>query len=309
MLDACAVLLTDAFYTCRYGFAPPVKQPPHPVVLLLLGFGGGFFVSGLLLSLLGGFLGQLRGMVLHIFLDHTMVGEQYVRYDLTRRRHIVAVADRDGPVYTAVGLAVPVVDAAGRQAAVGYDYRLVVVGGDDGMEYLYLLDGAGITLRLYVVAYLVGFQQQYQHSAGKILQRAAQGHTDGHAHRGENGQERAGLQSQNTYHGNQQDEIQHYVDQRQNEGSQAAVHLAVHHDGPDDLVDFPDDETPHIEHDYRHGEVYGKLGGSVNQFIHDLVQRERFQHLQLLFGVRYLRDGVFWQGIDKLQGQHICQLI
>ena len=101
-----------------------------------------------------------------------------------------AIGKLEAEVDAAVGLCGVVLQGAGRQSSVGYDNRLGIVGADDGVEDLDILHRAGITLRLNIVAHLEGLEQQDHHAAGKILQRTAEGHTDGDASRSEEGYER-----------------------------------------------------------------------------------------------------------------------
>lgn len=85
------------------------------------------------------------------------------------------------------------------------------------MEYLYLAYGAGISLGLDVVANFVRLEQEYEYAAGKVLQRAAQGHTDGHAGRGEECQERARFYTEYAYYGYNQYEVEYNLDKTENE--------------------------------------------------------------------------------------------
>ena len=64
-----------------------------------------------------------------------------------------------------------------------------LLSGDDGVEYLYFGHSAGKSLRFDIVADTIGLEEQYQHSSGKVLEGAAQCHTDGDADRCEYGQE------------------------------------------------------------------------------------------------------------------------
>ena len=73
------------------------------------------------------------------------------------------------------------------KTAVREDNGLVVVSADDSVENLYFADSTGIALCFNVVAYFVRLEEEYQYTAGKVLECAAQCHTYCNAGGGEEG--------------------------------------------------------------------------------------------------------------------------
>ena len=91
---------------------------------------------------------------------------------------------------------------------------------DYGVEDFYAGDGSGKALGFDVVADLEWLEQEYEHSAGKVLEGAAQGHAYGYACRGEEGEKGACLYAEDAYDGDDQDEVEHDSDEREHEGAQ-----------------------------------------------------------------------------------------
>ena len=127
-----------------------------------------------------------------------------------------------------MALARPVVDRPGGEAAVG-DYDGLVVGGaHHGVENLNLAHSAGIALGLDVIAYLIRFEEEYEHAAGEILQGTAQSHAYGNAGRGKDGYEARRLDAENADHNDYEDEIEHYPHHAKHEGGERAVDVATY---------------------------------------------------------------------------------
>ena len=208
---------------------------------------------GLLFGLLGHLLlGLLVLLDVGIGVDDALIGAQDVEHDLAGGVHVVAVADAHAPLDAVVGLGAEVLQRTGGQAAVGDDDAVVIIGVDDGVEDLDLAHRALQLAKLDVVAHLVGLQQQDEHTAGKVLQRAAQRHADGHTGTGKDGDERAGLDAQHADDGDDEQEQQRDLDETQQERNERAVKVLAHHDGARHAVDLVDDELADVkDHDRR----------------------------------------------------------
>ena len=89
---------------------------------------------------------------------------------------VVAVGDGKHPIDAAVGFFVEVGHHPRRECPVGQDNRLVVRCKNNRVEDLYRADLAFVALRLDVVAHLERAEKHDHHSAGEVLQSAAQGH-------------------------------------------------------------------------------------------------------------------------------------
>ena len=138
--------------------------------------------------------------------DDAAIGGEDVEGDLACLVHVVTVADAHAPLHAVVGLGTEVLQRTGGKATVGDDDAVVVIGVDDGVEDLDFLHRTLQLAELDVIAHLVGLQQQNEDAAGKVLQRAAQGHTDGHTGTGKDGDERACLDAQHADDGDDEQE-------------------------------------------------------------------------------------------------------
>ena len=224
------------------------------------------------------FFGALLAGVFHIFHYHALVGAYDVQERFACGVNAVAVAYAHGPVHTSVILAVPVGDAACAQSAVRYYQAFVVVGVDDGVENLYLAYCACVALCFYIIAYAVGLEQQNQHSAGEVLQRAAQCHANSYACRCENGDERGCLYAENADDCHHQNEVQQHAHKAEQERAQRAVYAPAHEYAHEHAVQLVDDKAAHVEHEYGDSQVDGQLHESGDHGVYKLVYRQRFEH-------------------------------
>ena len=146
-----------------------------------------------------------------------------------------------------VGLGAEVLERTCGKSTVGNDDAVVVVGVDDRVENLDFAHGALQFAELDVVAHLVGLQQEDEDSAGKVLEGAAQRHTDGNTGTGEDGDERAGLDAEHTDDGDDEQEEERNPDERQQERNQRAVEVLAYHDGTHHAVNLVDDKLADVE--------------------------------------------------------------
>ena len=72
------------------------------------------------------------------------------------------------PLKAAVLLVGVVVYSTSRQAAIGNHNHLVVIGSNDGVEYLNLLHKALVAVEVDIVAHLIGLNEQNEHAARKV---------------------------------------------------------------------------------------------------------------------------------------------
>ena len=152
------------------------------------------------------------------------------------------------------------------------------------MEYLYLGDGAGESLRFDIVADLVGLEEQYEHSSGKVLEGAAQRHADGYADGGEYGQKRGCVDAQYAYDGDDEDEVEQYLDEAEHEGGERLLHVAAVEYGGGDGEEAADDELADVEHQYGYGQMYGEFDEARHHAVDQFVERQRFERLEILSG-------------------------
>ena len=148
------------------------------------------------------------------------------------------------------------------------------------MENLDFLDAALECVELDVVAHLVGLEQQDQHAAGKVLQRAAQRHAHGDARRGEDGDERTRLDAQHPNHRDDEDEGEGEPEGAQQEGDQRRVHVARQHHGANEAVELLDDEVAHVEKGNGGHDAQAQVDERLRQVLYDAVPVKGLQ----LFG-------------------------
>ena len=168
-------------------------------------------------------------VILGARLEKQLIGIENIQYHLACHINIVTIAYCNSPFQSTGSLSRVVVDGASREAAVRNYYRLVIIGGDDGVENLYLLHSALVGLKLNVVAHPVRLQQQYEHTAGKILQRAAECHTNGDSCRGKDGDERTRLDAHDADNDNGKNEEECYLEQAKQERGERTVNITAHH--------------------------------------------------------------------------------
>ena len=96
---------------------------------------------------------------------------------------IVTVRDGKRPIHAARILFGKDGHDASRQDAVGNMDNFVVSSQNDGVEDLYLFHHAFLALGWDEITHLERAEQDDDHASGEILQRAAQGHTDGQSRR------------------------------------------------------------------------------------------------------------------------------
>ena len=181
--------------------AVPVEQAFPPRHLLL------FFLVSFLNN------GLLFFLDIGIGVDDAPISSQDAESNLAGLFHIVAIGDAHAPLHTVVGFGAEVLQRAGGQAAVGNDYAIVIIGIDYRVENLNLTHGALQVTELDVIAHLVGLEQEDEHTTGKVLQRAAQRHADGHTGTGKDCDERAGLDAQHADDGDNEQEQQRDADE------------------------------------------------------------------------------------------------
>ena len=110
--------------------------------------------------------------VLGTGLENQVVVVDNVQYHLSGLVDIIAIADAHSPLKPARMFPRVIVNSSCRESTIGNYYRLIVVGGNDGVENLNLLDCTFVSLKLDEVAHTIRFQKQDEHSSGKVLQRA-----------------------------------------------------------------------------------------------------------------------------------------
>lgn len=125
----------------------------------------------------------------------------------------VAIGDAEFPVNAAVFFFGVVFHDTCRQSTVRDDDDFVVGSCHDGVEDLYFAHCAALALCLDEVAHFEGFEEQDHHTAGEVLQRTAQCHTDGNTGRSKKGDEGTGFNTQNTNNNNDEQEVECDVQQ------------------------------------------------------------------------------------------------
>ena len=153
-----------------------------------------------------------------------------------------AVAEVKVDIHTTVWLLGIVDHRAGRKPAIGNDDGLVVGGDQNGVEDLDVLDDALVALCCDKVADLIGLEEEYHHTSGKIAQSARHGHTDGNTGTSKEADECGGIDTEDVDDGDDQAEPKTHLDDALEEALQRVFHaLLVHHLGADlaNLVDSP----------------------------------------------------------------------
>ena len=246
-----------------------------------------------------------------IGMHDALVGGQDAEGNLTGHIHIVAITDAHAPLHAVIRLCAHILERTGGQTAVGNDDAVVVIGIDHGVEYLNLLDRALVLAKLDILAHLVGLQQQDEHATGKVLQRAAQRHADGHTGTGKDGDKRTGLDAQHTDHGDDEQEQQRHLDERQQERRQRALKALAHHDGARHAVDLVDDKLADVEDQDGSNDAQRQRNHLVRQRGH---QTAHIQILELVhqFAGSQRRDRVGVQLVGQrvhMRGDHIGRLL
>ena len=230
----------------------------------------------------------LLSVILYKLLHDPPVGGHHLEDSGLCGGIVGAVGEADGPVYAPVVFKGVIVDRACAKAAVGYDDGLVVDSIDHRMENLDLLDGAGVSLGLYVVAHLIRFEQENQHTAGEILQRSAEGHTDGDTCRGEEREERACLESEDADDGDDENEVEHHLYEREHESGERGVYLPSEHHRACGLVDFPYNKLSDIEDKYGYQKLEGEVDDAVGNLGDGVVEAESLQGIDRLLAFLHL---------------------
>ncbi len=159
------------------------------------------------------------------------------------------------------------------------------------MENLDFTYRTGITLRLDIVAHLIRFKQQDKHSAGEVLKRSAQSHADCYARRGEDGQKRAGLQTDDTHNRDYEDEIKHHPYQRKHKSGERRVDVAADHELMHHCIELADYKSPCIEYQNGNQQFECKIYHTVGNFGHRVVNRQTLQCVKsLLAGLGRVRQ-------------------
>ena len=146
------------------------------------------------------------------FAQDAGIGFEELRKDFLGRLVAVAITDAESPLHPTHSGSGIVDDDVVREISIGHENRPVVAGNQHRIENLYLLHRATLSLRLDKIAHLVGFEDQYHETSGKILQRTAQRHADGNSGRGEKCDKRGGVDTKNANNHHHQYEHQRDVD-------------------------------------------------------------------------------------------------
>ena len=125
--------------------------------------------------------------------------------------------------------------------------------------------GARNALALDEVAYLIRTQEQDDESAGKVLQVARQGHTDGHTGRCQQGGKRGGLYAQLADHGHDEQDGEQDVAEASDEALDAGVDFALRQQLVDELVEERDDEPSYHEYNDGADDAFACIDAPVNE--------------------------------------------
>ena len=119
--------------------------------------------------------------------------------------------------------------------------------------------------------------EQDEYTAGEVLERAAQCHTDCHTGRGKQGDERAGLYAKDGNDNDDEEEQQGNLYYAEHERREGTLNVAADKDFLDTAVNAVDDEFTYIEYDDGSHQFQREVNGSAQQFLKNLVNRHMFQ--------------------------------
>ena len=193
------------------------------------------------------------------------VGSQDVFDGLLHLLKVFAVFHAYYPLDASGSLAAIVGHGAAAQCTVGYVDDLIVGSRQDGVENLDFAHGARNALALDEVAYLIRTQEQDDESAGKVLQVARQGHTDGHTGRCQQGGKRGGLYAQLADHGHDEQDGEQDVAEASDEALDAGVDFALRQQLVDELVEERDDEPSYHEYNDGADDAFACIDAPVNE--------------------------------------------
>lgn len=132
-------------------------------------------------------------------------------------------------------------DVAVEQGAVRQDDLAVVEGKQMGAYDGHVRDRTCVSLRFDVVAGLERLERHNHQSAGEVLQRAAEGHTDGHSTCSEQGGDGGGVDPERAHDHHDEQDGEQDGDKAGDEGGQRLFRLPSLEDVLEALLDAPDD--------------------------------------------------------------------
>ena len=120
---------------------------------------------------------------------------------------------------------------------------------DGGVEYLDFTHIAFVRCTFDIVSDLERLHQQYDNTAGKVLQGALQCHTDGETHGTEEGDEGGGLNADDIHRHDDNHGLEQHVDQRAEEGFERRLGIAFLESADDKLFEriLPNDIANIVE--------------------------------------------------------------
>ena len=201
-----------------------------------------------------------------------LVGLDGLEYDVFGLVHALAVIDADGPL-DATGVGAGVVDHDGRtHRTVGDEDDFVVGLEQEGVEDLDFLYLALHALHFNPVAHAIGLEQQDDQTAGKVLQVAGKGHTDGDTGRGQEGGKRGGVDAQSANDGDDEQHGEQNLDEAAQETLHAGFDVAAVEQLGHEFVDDANDETAHHKDQGRHQQMLAGGDAQFKEFAQDDVE-------------------------------------
>ena len=201
-----------------------------------------------------------------------LVGLDGLEDDVFGLVHALAVVDADGPL-DATGVGAGVVDDDGRaHRTVGDEDDFVVGLEQKGVEDLDFQHLALHALHFNPVAHAIGLEQQDDQTAGKVLQVAGKGHTDGDTGRGQEGGKRGGVDTQSANDGDDEQHGEQNLDEAAQETLHAGFDVAAVEQLGHEFVDDADDETAHHEDQGGHEQMFAGRDAEFEKFAQDEVE-------------------------------------